>query len=397
MASAGANALPAQQGTAAAGSAGTPPYQGVVPFTQASTHGCEQGTTFTFTPTAAQQTFGPVALPATGYLRRVLLEVVPTTAGTGTPGTGNPDFPWNLFALIRLTDTNGAPIFELTGYNTLLADTYGGYAGAPDPRTDPDFSTATLTPAIEPYIPLELDQTALGSPANLSASSAYRLTLIGDTAANIYSVAPGSTNPTFTITVWCEYWTLPNPTDMQGRPQAVSPPYAGTLQLWSQQPNITVNAGANRIPLNRMGNLLRTVLFVFRSSGQRSDAVIGDPVTLRWDDINLDVVSRRTVRKRMREYTNDLVGRDTGVYLFGLYNFGVERFVGGRSVASWLPTVTATRYEASTPAGAGAGGTIDFLINDVSVAATAPDQRATVGGQGVGFHPPVAPVIPGAT
>src|SRR5581483_8555920 len=112
----------------------------------------------------------------------------------------------------------------------------------------------------------------------------------------------------------------------------------------------------------------------------RSDAVVGDNLILRWDDINLDVVDRKTIRKRMREYTNDLVQRDTGVYLFGLYNYCTDRFVGGRCVSSWLPTVTATRYEISTPAGLGAGGTLDFVINDVSVASTMPQQRATVGG-----------------
>lgn len=381
--------LPAQQGGSA-----SPAYGQVsqVPFAQASHHGCEQGPAFTVTPTAAQQTLGPAPLPATGYLRRVLISV--TSAG-GVAGTGAGDYPFNIFALIRLTDTNGAPIYELSGYNTLIADTYGGYAGAPDPRTDPDFANSAANPAICPYVPLEIDETGLGSPANLSASSAYRLTMVVDTISNIWSAAP-TTIPTFTITAWCEYWTLPNPTDMSGRPQSIAPPYSGTLQLWSQQPNISVNAGANRIPLNRMGNLLRSVIGVFRSSGARSDAVVGDPVTLRWDDINLDVVPRQLVRKRMREYTNDLTARDTGVYLFGLYNYGTERFVGGKSVASWLPTVTATRYEISTPAGSGAGGTIDFVINDVSVAATTPDQRATVGGQGVGFHPPVAPVVGGA-
>jgi hypothetical protein len=382
--------LPAQQGGQA-----SPAYGQVaqVPFSQASHHGCEQGPAFTVTPGASQQTLGPAPLPATGYLRRVLISV---TSASGVAGTGAGDYPFNIFALIRLTDTNGAPIFELSGYNTLIADTYGGYAGAPDPRTDPDFSNSASNPAICPYVPLELDETGLGSPANLSASSAYRLTLVVDTSANIWSVAP-TTIPTFTITAWCEYWTLPNPTDMSGRPQSIAPPYSGTLQLWSQQPNISVNAGANRIPLNRMGNLLRTVLGVFRSSGTRNDGVVGDPVTLRWDDINLDVAPRQTIRKRMREYTNDLTARDTGVYMFGLYNYGTERFVGGKSVASWLPTVTATRYEISTPAGSGSGGTIDFVINDVSVAATSPDQRATVGGQGVGFHPPVAPVIGGAS
>lgn len=385
-----AGTAPAQQGTAASPA---PASVAAVPFNQASHHGCEQGPTFVVTPGAAQQTFGPFPLPATGYLRRVILSVTTTTAGVA--GTGAGDYPWNIFALLRLTDTNGAPIFELSGYNTLLADVYGSYTGVPDPRTDPDYSASATAPSIEPFIPLEIDGSGLGSPANLSASSAYRLTAVVDTSANIWSAAP-TTIPTFTVTAWCEYWTLPNPTDMQGRPQAVAPPFAGTIQLWSQQPNVGVNAGANRIALNRMGNLLRSVLVVLRSAGARSDAIIGDPVTLRWDDINLDVVDRKTIRKRMREYTNDLVARDTGVYWFGIYNYGADMLSGGPAVASWLPTVTATRYEISTPAGSGTAGTLDWVVNDVSVAAQSPEQRAAVGGAGVGFHPPVAPVVPGA-
>ena len=385
-------ALPAQQGVGAAGSAGNPPAA-VVPFSQASNLGLEQGPSFTFTPTAAQQTFGPYPLPATGYLRRVLIEAV---GAGGTGGTGLADYPASIFALIRLTDTNGAPIYELSGYNTLLADTYGGYAGVPDWRADPDYSAATTGSNIEPYVPLEIDASGMGSPANLSASSAYRLTVIGDTLTNTYSVSP-SPVPTYTCTVWMDYWTLPNTVDGSGRQQAITPPYPGTLQLWSQQPNVTVNAGANRIPLNRMGNLLRTILIVNKAAGARSESTIADPVTLRWDDINLQVVDRRTIRKRMREYLNDLTARDTGVYVIGQYNHGTSRLAGGISVVSWLPTVSATRYELSTPAGGGAGGTLDWIINDVSVASTAPQQRATVGGTGVQFHPPVAPVIPGTT
>src|ERR1700761_5152872 len=131
--------LPAQQGAAAAGAAGqqTAPR----PFAQSSHMGCEQGPSFTVTPGATAQTFGPFTLPATGYLRRVVLELSTTT--NGVAGTGAGDYPANIFQMIRLTDTNGAPIYELSGYNTLLADTYGGYAGASDWRTDPDYSAST--------------------------------------------------------------------------------------------------------------------------------------------------------------------------------------------------------------------------------------------------------------
>src|SRR6266496_1093272 len=72
--------FPAQQGPGASPARGSVQ---AVPFNQASHHGCEQGPSFVVTPSAAQQTFGPFPLPATGYLRRVLVEVTTTTAGTG--------------------------------------------------------------------------------------------------------------------------------------------------------------------------------------------------------------------------------------------------------------------------------------------------------------------------
>jgi hypothetical protein len=84
------------------------------------------------------------------------------------------------------------------------------------------------------------------------------------------------------------------------------------------------------------------------------------------------------------------------VYTFGDYNYGLSRFSGGSSVASWLPTVSATRYELNFPSG-GAGGTLDWVINDVSVASQSAQARATVGGSGVQFHPPVAAVPAGAS
>src|SRR4051812_4082769 len=113
-----AQRLPAQQGSQASPAPAASP---TVPFAQASHHGCEQAGVYTITPTAAQQNIGPVPLPATGYLRRVIIEV---TSASGVAGTGAGDYPFNIFALARLTDTNGAPIYELSGYNTLLADTY---------------------------------------------------------------------------------------------------------------------------------------------------------------------------------------------------------------------------------------------------------------------------------
>src|SRR5207253_588473 len=107
--------------------------------------------------TTSQQPLGPFPLPAQGYLRRIIVEIV-AASGAGS-GAGLGDYPFNILNLIRLQDTNGAPLFELTGYNALLANIYGGYAGSPDPRNDPDYQSAAApgnNPSFQLSIPVEI-------------------------------------------------------------------------------------------------------------------------------------------------------------------------------------------------------------------------------------------------
>lgn len=369
------------QGPAAAGQVAAPPS---VPFSQAAHRGLEPGPTFTFTPGAAQQTFGPVPLPAQGYLRRVFIEV---KGASGVAGTASGDFPFNVLNLVRLQDTNGAPTVELSGFNLMLANTYGGYAGSPDCRNDPDYSNNVSNPAFEVAVPVEIAPTGLGALANQSASAAYRLTIIGETSGNIWSVAP-TTIPTFTIKIWMDYWTLPAPMDMLGRPQAMTPPFHGVAQYWSQYMNNSVNSGANTTRINRVGNLIRTLIFVARASGVRSDTPFPDPYILSWDNRNLRNSSATTLRKQMREMVESLTARDTGVFVLP-FSYGEGRHVGDNSVNSWLATVTATRLELD--GSSGGAGTLDIIVNDVSVAETMPAARA-VETSATGYHPSVGAI-----
>lgn len=354
------------------------------PFAQASKHGSEIGPSYAPTETASQSAFKPEPLPATGYLRRVRLQTTLSGGGGTTPGVGAQDYPFNLFSLVRLSQPNGAPICELSGFHLLLANIYGGYAGAPDPRVDPDYSSNASNPSIEPFVPLELDPTAVGSLSNLSNASAFRLTLIYEADATVWTTVPNPV-PAVATDVYCDFWTLPEDHDENGVPQETVPPFPGTIQLWTQIENISVSAGNSRKSLERVGNQLRTVILVCRdNTGARNDSVMPNPTQLRWDDVLLQEESPRSIRKKMREYVNDLTARDVGVYTFP-YSMGFSRFVGGNGAISYMPTVTATRFELS---GAwGAAGTISWLVNDVTSAPPAGVQRATVGG-GLGYYPP---------
>jgi hypothetical protein len=341
-----------------------------------------------FTPAAAQQNYGPTPLSASGgYLRRIILEAIATGGVTGA-GVVAADGPWNLFQQVRFLQPNNSPILDLTGYNLLLCNCYGGYAGVNDPRNDPDYTANAGNPNITPFIPIEIDPTAVGALTDLSSASGYQLALVIAPSTAIWSTAV-TTIPLFTINVNQDYWTLPaasvtDPVSGQAVPQATAPPSPGTIQLWSNQLNIAI-ASNQRTQLNRMGNQLRCVIAVGRSATARAEGVIPNPLSFQWDDVIIDQVDLQTFRKIMREVTNGLTARDTGVYTFP-YNQGVSRFAGGSGVASYMPTVTATKWELVGP-NTGGTPTVDFVVNEVSSAPISAVQRTSQGG-GLRYYPP---------
>lgn len=383
-----AQQAPRQQGAAAAAPTAQPQ---MVPFDQASHRGYEEGPIFAVTPAAAAQQQGPVPLPAQGFLRSVLLTITPSGGEAGEGEVGG-DFPWNTLSLVRLQDTNGAPLCELTGYNLFLMNTYGGFAGSPDPRNDPDFTKTTVAPSYALRIPVEIAPNGLGSLANQSSSAAYKLTVIVASETEIWKKITKLKAPLLTIKTFMEFWTLPAALDMLNRAQQRTPPYHGTAQYFSQQMNNSLNKGQQGTKITQTGSLLRTIAFVTRKEGTRTDAVYPDPWTLNWDSRLLQVASARLLRKLMREYVSQLAERDTGVFVWG-FSYGKGRIFGDSAINSWLPTVSATRLELIGPSAE--AGSVDIVNNDVSVAETNPAARA-VETSATGYAPPVAPTMASA-
>jgi hypothetical protein len=376
------------QGAASAAPAAAP---AVVPFDQASHRGYEQGPVFEAQIGAATKQFGPEGLPAQGFLRSVILQIA-SSGGVAGSGTVGADFPFNVLNLVRLQDTNGAPMCELSGFNLMLMNCYGGFAGSPDPRNDPDYSAGVATPAFALRIPVEFSPNGMGSLANQSASAAYKLTVILAATSEAYTGTTGLTAPTVKISTYMEFWTLPAAMDMLNRQQVRTPPFHGTAQYFTQQMNLSIPKGASQQKVTRVGSLIRTLAFVCRESGVRSEKPFPDPFTFNWDSRDLQIASKRLLRKLMREFTEQLSTRDVGVYVFG-FSYGEHRHFGENEINSWLPTVSATRLEiVGTTEEA---GTQDIVVNDVSVAETNPQTRA-VEQSATGYHPPVAPTVIGA-
>jgi hypothetical protein len=180
---------------------------------------------------------------------------------------------------------------------------------------------------------------------------------------------------------------------MLGRAQQRTPPFHGTAQYFTQQPNNSVATGLNNTRISRVGNLIRLLGFVGRTNAvTRSENPLPDPFTLNWDSRDLQICSLRVQQYIMREFIESLVARDAGVYFWN-FSYGEHRKAGANEINSWLPTVSATRLELD---GSSTGaGTLDILVNDVSVAETSPAARA-VETSATGYHPPVAPMVVGA-
>jgi hypothetical protein len=360
----------------------------VKPFAQASKPGTRLVGNYAPAISASPAPIGPVALTASGgYIRRYILETILSGGGGTTPGVLQGDGPWNLFSLVTLSEPNNNPILNLTGYNLYLADIYGGYTYGANPANDPDYSTAAGNIQMWPYIPIELDPTGLGSMSDLSSSSGYQLYVLPSPDGTAYSTVPAPL-PTAQLNVQAEFWTLPDRVDDENNPQAIVPPRAGTVQMWNQILNITLSAGGGNqeYQLNRVGNRLRTILMVTRSSGARSDAVFPSPARVEWDDIILHSVSPQILRKRMYEKSLSQSARPTGVFAL-FFNEGITRHVGGNGASSWMPTVVDTRFALSGQFAASTSPTLDWVVNDVSYAPLGAVERTTVGVSGPGFHP----------
>lgn len=378
----------ATQQAASARPAGAQAQQAPKPFCQASKIGTRLVGSFVPTVGAAPAAIGPATLTASGgYIRRWILETILSGGGGTTPGVLQADGPWNLFSLVTVSEPNNNPVLNLTGYNLFLADIYGGFSTGENPTNDPDYSTTLGNVNMWPYVPIELDPTGLGALSDLSSSSGYQLYLLPNPIATVFSTLP-SPVPTALVNVYAEYWTLPERTDARNIPQAIVPPRAGTIQMWNQIQNIVLAAGGGNqeMQLNRMGNQIRTLLMVTRSSGARSDAVFPNPARIEWDDVILHGVSPQIIRKRMFEMVLSQAARPAGVFMIP-FNQGIERNVGGNGASSWLSTVTDTRFALQGQFPAATAPTLDYVINDISRAPLGAVERTTVGPSGPGYHP----------
>lgn len=349
----------------------------------------------TVSTTASTQDLPVLNIPPAGFLRGVYIVVEATTAGNAATVTFAQDGPFIAIDTIVLEDVNSAPIIgPFTGFDLFAVDKYGGYAFQDDPKVSPTYTAITGAGATGGSfsfilrLPVELvNRDALGPLPNKSGTAMFKVRTRLSATATIYGTAPTAA-PSVRVRMQQVDWWDPDETDMKGRPLAQNPPAVQTTQYWSKAP-YTVNAGAVRQGLERVGYLIRNLIFILRdNSGSRTVGETNwpDPFILQFE-ANILITRLRAVWRhdiiRNYDYSGFAQGggtidgggaRDSGVYVepFCL-DFGLKP--GAETRRGYLPTSPATRLEVQGTLGGSGAQTLTVLTNDV---APANDEAALV-------------------
>jgi hypothetical protein len=318
---------------------------------------------------ATTQDFGPFDIPSGGFLRSIICEFVGEN-GSGATGALAGDAPWSAVRSIELADVNGQAIVyaNIKGYDWYLINRFGAYqfCGIPDMAPNANL-TSVAAPQFYLRIPVEIDATdGYGSLPNLNAAEPYRVRLTLGTVADAYSVAP-TTAPDFKIRAWSEDWSLPAEKDGAGNAQATTPPDMNTTQYWSKTV-VPLVSGANTVRLTRMGNLLRNVILIYRTSAGVRYGTLPTDMTVTWDRYQLykedSIIRRLIVSEQMGQYGYTI---PTGVVPYQWTEDGGAPAAEKRNL--WIPTMQPTEFRMDFTADAGlAAGTLEILTNDVAAA-----------------------------
>jgi hypothetical protein len=334
--------------------------------------------TINYVPSASTTTTSTIEVPSYGFLRGLWFKVTVTGGvGSTTPAAYKADAPFSWLQTIQFLDVNSAPIiFQIAGFDLYLIYKYGGYFFASDAKSAEEYSQGGIggNSVFILYLPLELRaRDALGAMPNTSSNTAYKVIVTVAATTDVFSTAPVPTLPTnLRLDIIQDDWWEPQPSDLQGRPQAQDPPSPDTTQYWSKATFGHVSSGAIQDQIKRLGYLHREHILTFKTATPtRTTTQCPDPLTIIYEGQQMTIQDRGLWRHMMGRwfgYTGAVDaagGLDAGVYVVP-FNRDFSHLVGAELGNGYLPTTSGTRYEyqGSLPA----AGSVEVLVNDVSAA-----------------------------
>ncbi len=335
--------------------------------------------------------FGPIQLPANGYLRALNLEVVISSAGNAATVAlaATNDAPFSFFQQISVTTSSGdALIVPIDGYALAMLTKYAAFgveAPFSDPRSDPTFTAPTVgagatagSAAFTLRIPFEIDsQTGFCSLPNLAANRSYYIQGLFNALSGVFSTVPNGV-VTATVTATAEFWSVPNDTNAQGDPQETSPIGNGSFSV-VQSETIPVNSGTGIYQLHNVGNVIRSIVMIYRDgSGVRiADANAPGIFELVLNNDLLFYQTRNQFKRQMAyagfgaaygavaAAQNTAQGQDAGVWPWTQFlQNGQQGIRSSDPRSQYLPTLDATLLQVRGTSW-GTTGTLQVLTNSI--------------------------------
>jgi hypothetical protein len=320
--------------------------------------------------------FQPIALPATGFVRKIALffTVNFQCASAGAVVAG--DSPWNAIANVSLTDATGQPILQpVSGYNLYLINKYFS-SGTIDtnmprawgnPMVGPEYTySATGTSGTAVFrldLDLEIDSTTgYGCIPNLDSNASLQLKIDVAPYTNLFA-GTGVTASTVSVVVDQHYWA-PVGSSTGGVPNSTSPVGFGDF-IETRYENQSATAGSeNTLPLSNKGGLIQGVIAVSRAAGVRTAFTPNTNIGLVYDNNAVDEgikleahydLLRRTYGYIGADLTTSyapltpgtLPGLDRGVMVWNFGSYQTNR-------DTWLSTRVGTLLQLKATPGAGA-------------------------------------------
>lgn len=270
---------------------------GGIRFTVASRPQARFANTQTVSNFASANSFQPIQLPATGFVRKISMYFTATVTSASAGAIVAGDGPWNLISNITLTDATGQPVVQpISGYNLRLINKYLSFGSMEntnipraygDPQLGQEYafaSTATTGTAVF-RLDLDLEQdynTGYGCIPNLDSNASLQLKI----DLNPYTVAfTGTTTSAATVSVRVEqhYWAPVGST--VGGVAAMTQPVGFGDYVETRYETNTVSASAeNTLQITNRGGLIKGMILVSRAAGVRTALTAGSNVGLIVDN-----------------------------------------------------------------------------------------------------------------
>lgn len=254
----------------------------------------------------------------TGWLRGAWLNFALTIGGNAA-GTFLGDAPWSFIQRITLYDLGGEVVFQLSGYEWMVINKYGGYFEVGDPRADISntFAAATAAPfQYSLYLPLEVvARDALGTVQNESKPG-WRIEVYADSAANTVNGGTAFTaagTPSVRVRGYLDSYTEPAASAPNGRMFSQTPPLPGSLQYWKSE-NQSLPAGTAKYDLtNGIGFPIRNVIYYVKDAANGTRATADpnwpDPATVLLGNVTLRSIAKFLwISKMSKDFGESAIG-----------------------------------------------------------------------------------------